>query len=246
MCSVHPSGPSGRAEEPEEPGLPRFGPHGAEHARRFGWRLVRRLCEVRGGGAEVGGLHDEAATALCGRGREKEGQQQGSRQETLTQMATPRHFGQALVSRTLHVSEPGPCSLFGCAAGGRTGEMTLDVTLHDVGGNESRRRSTWFAPCEPSMLLPMHVETEHCSLAPRLVQHQVNPLRPLSQRPLGTLADCLPAPSRLELCPDGALCALLRSRDVYDVEQSLAVAPYAPEKLKVLLGKIEALPEFNS
>ena len=47
---------------------------------------------------------------------------------------------------------------------------------------------------------------------------------------------CLPAPSCSELYPDGALCELLRSRDIYDVQQSLTVTPYDAEKLKVLRG----------
>ena len=36
---------------------------------------------------------------------------------------------------------------------------------------------------------------------------------------------CLSVPKPAELFPDGALCELLRSRDVYDVQQPLAVAP---------------------
>ena len=53
---------------------------------------------------------------------------------------------------------------------------------------------------------------------------------------------CLPAPIELEEYPDGALCELLRSRGVYDVQESLATAAYDPAKLKVLRGGTTPLP----
>ena len=47
---------------------------------------------------------------------------------------------------------------------------------------------------------------------------------------------CLPVPDELTEFPDGALFALLRTRDVYDVQEALGAAAYAPEKLKILRG----------
>ena len=68
-----------------------------------------------------------------------------------------------------------------------------------------------------------------------------DPLSAAQSTALGNLSRsiraCLPAPARSDLCADGALCALLRSRDIYDVEQSCAVQPYDPDKLKVLRGQ---------
>ena len=47
---------------------------------------------------------------------------------------------------------------------------------------------------------------------------------------------CLPVPDRTTEYPDGALCELLRCRDLYDSSESLAVMPDDPAKLEVVRG----------
>ena len=74
---------------------------------------------------------------------------------------------------------------------------------------------------------------------------EADPLSPAQHAALGNIARgvkaCLPAPDPAITYPDGALCELLRSRDVYDATESLSMAPYDAEKLKVLRGATRPL-----
>ena len=61
-------------------------------------------------------------------------------------------------------------------------------------------------------------------------------------RNLGRAASaCLPVPCEREMFEDGALCELLRAKDVYDLGQDTSVAPYDKDKLAVLRGATRPL-----
>ena len=48
---------------------------------------------------------------------------------------------------------------------------------------------------------------------------------------------CLPAPDCAAEYPDGALCELLKSRDIYDVDSVAPAAAYDPSRVKILRGE---------
>ena len=61
---------------------------------------------------------------------------------------------------------------------------------------------------------------------------EADPLSPAQHAALGNIARgvkaCLPAPDPAITYPDGALCDLLQSQDVYDATESLSMAPTTP------------------
>ena len=50
---------------------------------------------------------------------------------------------------------------------------------------------------------------------------------------------CKPQPAERDLCPDGALCELLKTKDLYEGESISTTASYEPDKLRVLKGGIK-------
>ena len=59
---------------------------------------------------------------------------------------------------------------------------------------------------------------------------------------LNSLGRCVsmhwPRPSEFDVSPDGALCELLKSRDIYDTEPDTTTRPYESGKVRVLAGKL--------
>ena len=78
------------------------------------------------------------------------------------------------------------------------------------------------------------------SLAEPLVACNAVPLSSANHAVLSNIGravkTCLPAPDPAADFPAGALCELLQSRDIYDVDTAAAAAPYDPTRIKILRG----------